>query len=219
MACSPKLAGDSKKRHGYFLRNTSSSLVFSQGTIPSSNFKHRALSTSPQFPYSTCTMCVPVKLLHSTVRSRLSHIHDLKLPPTDGFLRPPILTLAQASGVAMSVALYYILLFAAASAFVQQVLRLPFASGSVATHLFRTCSHLALCLLVCASCWLSIAKFHASMVIDGTWREDGCSNENNGLLGVEFVLHLCSVLLYFCMSNSNWLPSRGAESGIHDHDE
>ena len=134
-----------------------------------------------------------------------------------------LLTLAQPSGVAVSVALYYLLLLAAASAFVQQGLMLPFPNGSFTTHLLRTCGYLILSSFVCSSCWLSIAKFHSSMVDnDGTWRKHSCDyeTETSSSLGVEFVLHISSVLLYFCMSTSNWLPSRqGAEPRNHDHDE
>ena len=130
------------------------------------------------------------------------------------------LTIAQPSGVAVSVALYYLLLLAAASAFVQQGSMLPFPNGSFTSHLLRTCSYLILSAFVCSSCWLSIAKFHSSMVHNGTWREVGCDYETSSTLGVEFVLHISSVLLYFCMSTSNWLPSRqGAEPRNHDHDE
>jgi hypothetical protein len=152
-------------------------------------------------------MCVPVKLLHSTVSKAA---HDLQL-----FLTP-----AQASGVAVSVALYYLLLAAAASAFVQQLTMLPFWNGSFTTYTFRTCGHLILSSLVFSSCWLSVAKFHSSMVDNGTWREDGCDYETTSTLGVEFVLHLSSVLLYCCVSSSSWLPSRQrAELLHHDHNE
>ena len=179
-----------------------------------SAFKHTVHSLFWQFPYSTSTMCVPVKLLHSTVsallelRAALVHMaHVVSL------------THGQASGVAMSVALYYLLLLVASSAFMQHILRLPFAKDSFASHFLRTCGHLVLCLLVCSSSWLSISKFHAAMVVNNTWREDSCSSENIGSLGVEFVLHVASVLMYCCMSTSKWLPELAAEVPSHDHDE
>jgi hypothetical protein len=129
------------------------------------------------------------------------------------------LTHKQASGVAMTAALYYLMLLAAGSAFVQQFVRLPFSSGSLTPHVLKTSFHLLLCLLVCSSCWLSISKFHSSMTINENWREDGCT-DSNGALGVEFVLHFFSGLLYFCMSRRNWLPSHGEdEYYVHHHDE
>ena len=131
-----------------------------------------------------------------------------------------LLTHAQASGVVVSVVLYYLPLLTAACALVQQVLSLPFANDSFASHLLRTCGHLVLCVLVCSSSWLSISKFHASMVINDTWREGGCGTDNFGSLGVEFVLHVASLLMYLCMSASNWLPSPvEAEPESHDHVE
>ena len=127
---------------------------------------------------------------------------------------------AQASGATFSVFLYYLPLLAAGSAFVQQVLSVPFWNGSFATHIMRKCSHFVACLFVCSSSWLSISKFHYSMFNDGAWREDSCSNENGGALGVEFLLHLSSAFMYFCMSSSNWLPSAArSDSQNHDHDE
>ena len=86
------------------------------------------------------------------------------------------LTIAQPSGVAVSVALYYLLLLAAATAFVQQGSMLPFPNGSFTSHILRTCGHLVLCVFVCSSCWLSLSKFHSSMVVHGTRRDDACSS-------------------------------------------
>jgi hypothetical protein len=57
------------------------------------------------------------------------------------------------------------------------------------------------------------------MVVHGTWRDDACSSDTNGALGAEFVLHLASVLLYFCLSTSIWQPAAKAEPEYHDHDE
>jgi len=101
----------------------------------------------------------------------------------------------------------------------QQVLSLPLANGSFSTHILRTCSHLVLCLFVCSSCWLALSKFHSSMIVDGTWRDDVCSTASSGALGAEFVLHLSSVALYFCMSATNWLPVVEAEHEEHEHEE
>ena len=127
---------------------------------------------------------------------------------------------ANATGAAFSVFLYYLPLLAAGSAFVQQVLSVPFWNGSFATHIMRKCSHFVACLFVCSSSWLSISKFHYSMFNDGAWREDSCSSENGGALGVEFLLHLSSAFMYFCMSSSNWLPlAATSDSQNHDHDE
>jgi hypothetical protein len=124
-----------------------------------------------------------------------------------------LLTHARASGVAVSVVLYHLPLLTAACALVQQVLSLPFANDSFASHLSRTCGHVVLCVL-------SISKFHASMAINDTWREGGCGTDNFGSLGVEFVLHVASLLMYLCMSASNWLPSPvEAEPESHDHVE
>ena len=129
------------------------------------------------------------------------------------------LTRAQASGVALSIALYYLVLLTAASAFVQQIVWLPFVEDNVATRVLRTCGHLVLCVLVCSSSWLCISKFHASMVVNNTWREDGCRTENTASLGAEFVLHVALMSMKICMSTSNWLLSPVEEEHNHAHEE